>query len=238
MSKPFEFKQFTIHQDKCAMKVGTDGVLLGAWATIPKDSFSCLDIGAGTGLLSLMIAQRSAIEVIDAIEIDNNAYEQCVQNFENSDWNDRLFCYHAGFDEFVEEIEDRYDLIISNPPFYSEAISSGDNARDLARSNTSLPFDELINGVSHLLSDSGSFQLIIPYKEERSFIKLANQKRLFLHRVTRVKGTAESDIKRSLLEFTRIKTKVIEEQILTIEKSRHDYTNEYINVTKDFYLKM
>ena len=238
MSKPFEFKQFTIHQDKCAMKVGTDGVLLGAWATISKSAFSCLDIGAGTGLLSLMIAQRSAIEVIDAIEIDDNAYEQCVQNFENSKWNDRLFCYHASFDEFVDEIEDKYDLIISNPPFYREEISSGDKGRDQARQSASLPFEVLIKGVSHLLSESGCFQLIIPYKEEDNFIKLAHQKELFLQRITRVRGTTDSDIKRSLLEFSRVKANHIEKQILTIEKGRHNYTNEYINATKDFYLKM
>ena len=120
MSKPFRFKQFTIHQDKTAMKVGTDGVLLGAWTSVESNPFSILDIGAGTGLIALQLAQRSHAEVIDALEIDDNAYEQAVENFENSPWSDRLFCYHAGLDEFVDEIEDKYDLIVSNPPFYTE----------------------------------------------------------------------------------------------------------------------
>ena len=116
--KPFKFKQFTIEQDRCAMKIGTDGVLLGAWVSLKNNPFSILDIGAGTGIIALQLAQRSHAEMIDALEIDENAYEQCVDNFENSQWGDRLFCYHASLEEFVEEIEDKYDLIISNPPFF------------------------------------------------------------------------------------------------------------------------
>ena len=118
--KPFKFKQFKVSQNKCAMKIGTDGVLLGAWSSIENNPFSILDIGAGTGIISLMLAQRCNAELIDAIEIDDSAYEECVENFEQSPWGDRLFCYHASLEEFVNEIEDKYDLIISNPPFYSE----------------------------------------------------------------------------------------------------------------------
>ena len=133
MKNPFKFKQFTIHQDQCAMKVGTDGVLLGAWATLDHEPYSILDIGTGTGLIALMLAQRSTAETIDAIEIETEAYEQCVGNFESSSWGDRLFCYHAGLDEFVEELEEQYDLIVSNPPFYSEDVTSGNSSRDKAR---------------------------------------------------------------------------------------------------------
>ena len=114
----FQFKKFSVNQDKCAMKIGTDSVLLGAWCPIDNNPFSVLDIGAGTGILSLMLAQRSNAEQIDSLEIDDDAYEQCVENFENSPWSDRLFCFHAGLDEFVDEPEDEYDLIISNPPFF------------------------------------------------------------------------------------------------------------------------
>ena len=142
--KPFKFKEFTIHQDQCAMKVGTDGVLLGAWASLANQPESILDIGAGTGLIALQLAQRSSAETIDAIELDDAAYEQCVANFEASPWGDRLFCYHAGFDEFVGEMDDKYDLIVSNPPFYAEDVTSGDTSRDTARQNSSLPFDELL----------------------------------------------------------------------------------------------
>ncbi len=117
MSKPFKFKLFSVHQDQCAMKIGTDGVLLGAWTSIDKRPFAILDIGSGTGLIALMMAQRSDADMIDAIEIDGDAYEQSVENFESSPWADRLYCYHAGLDEFVDELDEKYDLIISNPPF-------------------------------------------------------------------------------------------------------------------------
>ena len=117
MNEPFKFKQFSVNQDRCAMKIGTDGVLLGAWTNIENNPESILDIGAGTGVISLMLAQRCFAEVMDAIEIDADAYEQCVENFELSPWGDRLYCYHAGLDEFVDEIEDQYELIVCNPPF-------------------------------------------------------------------------------------------------------------------------
>ena len=184
------------------MKVGTDGVLLGAWASLDKHPETILDIGAGTGLIALMLAQRSDAEIIDAIEIDENAYEQCVENFEASSWGDRLFCYHAGLDEFITELEEPYNLIISNPPFYSEDVSSGNSARDTARQNQSLPFDELLEGVSKLLSEDGLFTTIIPHKAESTFIKLAATFGLFPNRVLRVRGNSSAEIKRSLLEFS------------------------------------
>jgi tRNA1Val (adenine37-N6)-methyltransferase len=237
MNKPFKFKQFTINQDRCAMKIGTDGVLLGAWASIENQPESVLDIGAGTGILSLMLAQRSTAPTIEALEIEEDAYEQCVENFEASDWADRLFCFHAGLDEFVAEIDEPYDLIISNPPFYSEEVSSGNTSRDTARQNQSLPFDELLDGVSKLLSSDGLFATIIPFKEEQGFIQLAASFGLFPKRVLRVKGNLTSEIKRSLLEFSFKKNKVKEEE-LTIEIKRHQYTFEYQELTKTFYLKM
>ena len=237
LSKPFKFKEFTIHQDRCAMKIGTDGVILGAWASIDKNPSTILDIGAGTGLLSLMLAQRCLAENIEALEIDEDSYEQCVENFESSPWADRLFCYHAGLDEFIAEIDEPYDLIISNPPFYSEDISSGNTSRDNARQNKSLPFDELLDGVSKLLSTDGLFATIIPFKEESAFVILAATFGLFPNRVLRVKGNPSAEIKRSLLEFTFKKTEVSEDELI-IELKRHKYTKEYISLTKEFYLKM
>ncbi|MDE3742504.1 tRNA1(Val) (adenine(37)-N6)-methyltransferase [Maribacter polysaccharolyticus] len=237
MTKPFKFKQFEIYQDRCAMKIGTDGVLLGAWTSLMNRPQSILDIGTGTGLLALMLAQRSRAETIDALEIDENAYEQCVGNFEASPWGDRLFCYHAGLDEFTEEIEETYDLIISNPPFHSEEVSSGNVARDLARQNQSLPFEELIDGVSLLLNPNGTFSTIIPFKEERPFLALASHKGLYPERITRVKGTPTSEIKRSLLQFSFTEGNVDMNELI-IEKERHQYTDDYIALTQDFYLKM
>ncbi|WP_308991415.1 methyltransferase [Mariniflexile litorale] len=236
-SEPFKFKQFKIHQDQCAMKIGTDGVLLGAWASIQQNPFSILDIGAGTGIISLMLAQRSNAEVLDAIEIDDNAYEQCVNNFEQSPWGDRLFCYHASLDEFVEEIEDQYDLIISNPPFYSENYKSENQQRDLARFNDALPFDHLIESASKLLSENGTFSVIIPFKEEEIFINLAAAFNLFPNSILQVKGNPTSEIKRSLIEFS-FSESAVKKETLIIETGRHEYTEDYIHLTKDFYLKM
>lgn len=234
----FNFKQFTVQQDKCAMKIGTDGVLLGAWCPVDNNPFSVLDIGAGTGILSLMLAQRSHAEQIDALEIDEDAYEQCVENFENSPWSDRLFCFHAGLDEFVDEPEDEYDLIISNPPFYSENYKTDDSQRDLARFQDALPFEELVEAADLLLSENGIFAVIIPYKEEERFIDLCAQVELFPVKVTRVKGTPNTPIVRSLLAFKRYELSVLTADELVIEISRHEYTDEYIDLTKDFYLKM
>ena len=233
----FNFKKFHVNQDRCAMKIGTDGVLLGAWTPLIYNPYNILDIGAGTGILSLIIAQRSNATQIDAIEIDEEAYEQCVENFEASPWGDQLFCFHAGLDEFVDEPEDEYDLIISNPPFYSEDFKTNDSQRDRARFQDALPFEELIEAAALLLSDNGIFSVIIPYKEEERFISMCKELDLFPLKITRVKGTSTSEIKRSLLAFSRIEqTPVIDN--LVIETARHQYTPEYIELTKDFYLKM
>ena len=220
------------------MKVGTDGVLLGAWSPIENNPFSILDIGTGTGIISLMLAQRSHAEQIDALEIDEDAYEQATDNFENSPWNDRLFCFHAGLDEFVEEPEDEYDLIVSNPPFYSEDYKSSNDQRDLARFQDAMPFEDLVEAAALLLSENGIFSVIIPFKEEEKFVALANEYELYPIKITRVKGTPTSEIKRSLLAFSRNKTIPFPIDELIIETARHIYTPEYIELTKDFYLKM
>ncbi|EKT4552333.1 methyltransferase [Flavobacterium psychrophilum] len=233
----FSFKQFSVQQDKTAMKVGTDGVLLGAWAPINHNPISILDIGAGTGLIALMLAQRTSAVQIDALEIDEEAYEQATDNFENSPWSDRLFCYHAGLDEFVEEPEDEYDLIVCNPPFYAENYKTNSEQRDLARFSDAMPFEELIEAADLLLSEKGILSVIIPYKEEEKFVTLANEFELYPIKITRVKGTPTSETKRSLLVFSRNKQNC-EQDILVIETDRHVYTKEYIALTKGFYLKM
>src|SRR5690606_13191317 len=172
-----------------------------------------------------------------AIEIDSDAYEQCVENFENSPWGDRLFCYHAALEEFTEEIEDTYDLIISNPPFYSDDYKTDNEQRDLARFNDAMPFDHLLKSVSMLLSKDGVFCIIIPFNEEVNFIGLASTIGLFPNRILHVKGTPLSNIKRSLLSFSFQNT-TCDVSELIIETSRHQYTADYIELTKDFYLKM
>ena len=237
MSK-FQFKQFSIEQDRCAMKIGTDGVLLGAWTPIESNPYNILDIGTGTGIIALMLAQRCPAQQIDALEIDEEAYEQATDNFENSPWNDRLFCFHAGLDEFVEEPEDEYDLIISNPPFYSEDYKSNDDQRDLARFQDAMPFEDLIEAAALLLSENGIFSVIIPFREEEKFNAIAKEYELYPIKITRVKGNAEADIKRSLLAFGRNENATALSDELVLETARHIYTPEYIELTKDFYLKM
>ena len=234
----FQFKQFSIRQDRCAMKVGTDGVLLGAWTPINHNPNSILDIGTGTGAIALMLAQRTNAGQIDALEIDENAYEQAVDNFQNSPWDNRLYCYHAGLDEFVEEPEDDYDLIASNPPFYSEDYFSNYEKRDLARFSISLPFEDLIQAAALLLSEAGVFSVIIPHKEEERFIALAKAQQLFPMKMTRVKGNPDVKHKRSLIAFTWKEVTNFPTDELVIETARHQYTKEYIALTKDFYLKM
>lgn len=236
-TKPFKFKEFTISQDQCAMKIGTDAVLLGAWSATEKTTDSILDIGAGTGILSLMLAQRSYAQLIDALEIDDDAYEQCVDNFEQSPWGDRLFCYHASLEQFVEDIEDQYDLIICNPPFYSEDYKTDNTQRDLARFQDTMPFQFLLESVSKLLSGTGLFSVIIPFKEESSFIKTASKLKLYPNRILQIRGNPNSEIKRSLIEFSFRESETIIKSLI-IETDRHKYTQDYINLTKDFYLKM
>lgn len=233
----FKFKQFTINQDRCAMKIGTDGVLLGAWTSIKHSPESVLDIGTGTGVIALQLAQRSHSETIDALEIDDNAFEQAVENFENSPWGDRLYCYHASLEEFSEEIVDKYDLIVSNPPFYNEDFQCDDTARNTARFTDSLSFEELLKSVSKLLTEDGIFTVIIPFREEEKFIVLAKKHGLISNKICKVKGTFSTEIKRSLIEFSFTAKNIIVEN-LVIETTRHQYTNEYINLVKDFYLKM
>ncbi|WP_369048527.1 tRNA1(Val) (adenine(37)-N6)-methyltransferase [Tenacibaculum sp. UWU-22] len=240
MSYPFKFKAFTIHQDKTAMKVGTDAVLLGAWCAINNAQDTILDVGSGTGIIALMLAQRSNATTIDAVEIDKNAYEQTVENFEQSDWGDRLFCYHASFEAFANEFaqeNETYDLIISNPPFYTDNFETENQARNKARFTSSLSFDHLITGVCKILAKNGTFSVIIPKKEEENFVAIAAKNNLYVNRVCHVKGTPNSEIKRSLLTFSFQKN-TIKKETLTIEISRHNYTEAYKALTKDFYLKM
>ena len=220
------------------MKIGTDGVLLGAWCSLKDNPMKILDIGSGTGLVSLMLAQRSNALIIDSVEVENNAHIQTVENFKKSKWSDRLFCYNSTFQEFSKESEDnKYDLIVSNPPFYTDSFETTNTARNKARFTSSLSFIELIKGVLKTLTRQGNFTTIIPFKEEESFIFLAKEEKLFINKICRVKGNNISEIKRSLLTFSFYKKK-IHISSLIIEKARHLYTDDYINLTKDFYIKM
>ncbi|MGO2294232.1 MAG: tRNA1(Val) (adenine(37)-N6)-methyltransferase [Psychroflexus halocasei] len=236
--KPFRFKEFTIHHQHAAMKVGTDAVLLGAWAKINDNTKSILDVGSGTGIIALQLAQRSYAEQIDGIELDDDAFEECVYNFEESPWSDRLFCYHASFQEFTEEVDETYDLIVSNPPYFKKQNNLNlDLSREKARFQDALTFEELIFGVKKFLSQKGNFSVIIPAQAENEFLKIAEKYQLYPSDILNIKGRKETEIKRSLINLTYTKT---ETQIseLVIENARHDYTDDYVDLVKDFYLKM
>lgn len=237
----FKFKEFEVAQDRCAQKIGTDGVLLGAWSSMDKTPYNILDIGTGTGVIALMLAQRFQGAQIEAVELDEDAYEQAATNFENSPWSDRLFCFHASFQEFFDEVDDTYDLIISNPPFFDAGSIKGhhemDKNREQARFDEALPFEELIYGAYRLLDDDGIFACVIPQDRETHFLKIAAHYKLLPARITHVKGTDNSAVKRSLIEL-RFRESEIITNTLTLEISRHQYTDAYKTLVKDFYLKM
>ena len=219
------------------MKIGTDGVLLGAWVNIGDGVNSILDIGTGTGLIALQMAQRSRAMLIDAMEIEENAFEQAVENFENSPWGDRLYCYHASVQEFSKEIDEKYDLIVSNPPYFRDTFKDLPQDRALARHTLELAYEDLLLSASKLLAPSGSCAFIIPFREETDFLSKASHLSLYPSRITRVRGHENSVVKRSLVQLSNTSsTPGIDE--LVIEKQRHVYTPQYRQLVQDFYLNI
>lgn len=231
----FRFKKFEVKQSLSAAKVGTDGVLLGAWTPLPRKAKRILDIGTGTGLVALMMAQRNENAQIEAIEIEPNAQSEARFNFENSPWSNRLQLKEMDFLDF--ETSDVYDVIVTNPPFYSELFLSENPVRNQARNERSLPFESLIKKGAGLLSEKGFFSLIVPYKEKDRILSLSAAHQLFPFDVVNVRGTVSSPIKRCLMALSKTQVKY-QEKNLVIEKERHIYTPDYVSLCKDFYLKM
>lgn len=230
----FRFKQFLIHQDRCAMKVGTDGVLLGAWVKT-GNARSILDIGTGTGLIALMMAQKSDAS-IHAIDIDEDAWLQAIDNFNASPWADRLHCIHQSLQYFSSHTPDRYDLIVSNPPYFLDAHPAPSEARNIARHmDETLSIAELVEGVKKLLSPQGRFCVILPYREGMKFIEHATASGLFIHHITKVKTKVEKQEKRLMMEFAAFPGPAIEDE-LVIQEEDLSFTKDYIDLTNDFYL--
>jgi len=247
---PFRFKQFTVEQTAAAMKIGTDGILLGAWSIQNfKEKKTCnnnnnklkaLDIGTGTGVIALMIAQELPHLYIDAIEIEPLAAKEATTNFLASNWKDRLSCHKTSFQDFSKNNPTtKYALICSNPPFFSEKTQkSNSSVRNTARFLDTLPLNELFMGVINCLCpQKGIFHIIVPYEIEQKCIEIAEQLLLFPEKITRVRGTKDSAIKRSLICFSFYKVSILKEELI-LEISRHQYTPEYIKLVKDFYLKL
>lgn len=232
----FVFKQFTIKQDKCAMKVGTDAVVLGAWIK-PNGSKSILDIGTGTGIIALMLAQKTDA-LIEAIDIDELSVEQAKQNVSESPFAGKIQVFHSSFQNFASIHENKkYDLIVTNPPYFEQSLKSTLEQRSYARHADYLPFEELLNGVKKILSPKGKFCLILPTLEAEKFRVLAEKKGFFLSKLLRVKSKADKEnAKRHVMQFEFIPTEFSEETLIIENSERHDYTEAYKQLTKDYYL--
>ena len=238
----FRFKQFAINQDKCAMKVGTDSVLLGSWCKV-NNKHKILDIGSGTGILSLMLAQRASDSIIDAIEIDNNAYLQSVENINNSPWKNRINIFNNSFQAFAEKSSCKYDLIISNPPYFENSLKSDCHKRTTARHTDSLSYEDLLSNAVDLLAENGIIALVYPIESHEKIKTIAKSLSLKFNDILFVKGNHSGKVKRVLAELTNqidntLSSDDFNNNILVIESQRHIYTQEYIGLTKDFYLKM
>ncbi len=234
MSNPyFQFKQFTVWHDKCAMKVGTDGVLLGAWASV-HGARRILDVGTGTGLVALMLAQRSDAPVV-AVEIDEDAVCQARENAERSPWAERITVVQADFNTYSPA--GKYDVVVSNPPYFSDSLRCPDHRRTHARHTGSLTYDGLFRGVSSLLSDDGAFTLVIPVEMADNVIGIAHSCRLSPIRRLNVCTKPGGDIRRVLLTF-RWGEHLCEVEELLTEVERHRYSDAYIALTRAYYLSM
>ncbi len=234
----FQFKQFKINQESSAMKVGTDGVLLGAWADT-NGAKSFLDIGTGTGLIAIMLAQRTNYNSkIEAVEIDSSSYQQAVDNIENCPWSDRIEAYHASFQDFVSKTTTKYDVIVSNPPYFINSLKASNEARSAARHTDALPFEDLVEGAKNLLNPNGKFSVILPVTEGGYFIRLARIAGFSLSKRVEVLPNLGKPAKRLLIELSLNITKTIEGQLCVENGQRHVYSPEYIKLCKDFYLKM
>ena len=238
MANPyFRFKKFTVYHDKCAMKVGTDAVLLGAWA----DTSFCrniLDIGTGTGIIALMLAQRSQATV-EAIDIDKEACVQATENAAASPYTERIKVVHASCADFAASNQQkRYDLIVSNPPYFINSLKCPDNKRTVARHTDTLLLSDLIREAQTLLSPSGRIALVLPYERLEEVKALASANHLYICRQTDVIPTPGAAPKRLLVELSTTEENIKNRDTLTIEEARHQYTPEYLALTKEFYLKM
>lgn len=233
MSKKFSFKQFCIAHDKCAMKVGTDGVLLGAWTNC-KNAANILDVGTGSGLIALMLAQRSQAQ-IQGIDIDKDASRQAASNFDISPFANRLQSIQGSFIDF--QTDKKYDLIVSNPPYFVDSMKSPSKARNDARHNDGLSLSDLVCKSCAMLKPYGIISLILPFDSLSTIEPLSKSAGLYLNRKTEIKPLPSVKAKRVLLEYSFIDGK-LEENELTIELSRHLYSPEYIKLCKDFYLAM
>jgi len=218
------------------MKVGMDGVLLGAWANV-SGTKQILDVGTGTGLIALMIAQRNSEANIEAIEIEPEAFLEALFNIQQSTWSDRISVECCSFQELVEKSGRKYDLIVSNPPFFDNGIKAPAENRAQARHSDSLPLDVLISGAGRLLNSNAKIALVLPIESLLELEQLATSNRLWISRICRVKPNPQKPVFRILAELTNIECEFQEENLMIEFEKHFDYTPDYMKLTKDFYMK-
>lgn len=234
----FSFKQFTVFHDLCAMKVGVDGVLLGAWASV-KNAQKILDVGTGTGLIALMLAQRNQHATIHAVDIAADAVQQAKVNVNSSDWTDRIVIHHHAFQYFVLQNPGQYDLIVSNPPYFVNSLKAPTVSRSLARhTGESLSHLELITLSASILHPNGIIAIILPIEEGLQCIQDAAKVGVYCKTKVEVCTKPNNQAKRLLLEFCLIQCNTSVSQLCIETDERHHYTPEFTDLVKDFYLKL
>lgn len=232
----FQFKQFVVRHDRCAMKVGTDGVLLGAWARVERAA-TLLDIGTGTGLIALMAAQRNPQMHVVAVELDPEAARQAAENVQESLWADRMEVICTDVKDYAPGR--RFDAIVANPPYYRNSLKNSEARRTAARHADGLTYGDLLTCVGRLLADGGEFSVVIPFDASLDFIAAAAGRGLYLVRRTAVRTLDGVPPKRALLAFRRGLSGTddgISDDELVIETAGHAYTDGYRRLTEDFYL--
>ena len=229
----FHFKHFSLYHDQSTMKVGTDSVLLGAWMRV-KPTDVVLDIGTGCGVLSLMAAQKGATK-IDAVDIDEPSIFEAAGNFEASRWRDKLSAYHADVRRFG--FGRKYDLVISNPPFFFKSSKCEADRKSLARhSETSLSFNDLIASVRNILKPDGRFVLVLPERESKEFLSIANNNNLYIYKILNIIPIENLDVNRVNLELAFGKPEQREASTLVLRHTDERFTDAYYDFVKDFYL--
>ncbi|MEO1514256.1 MAG: methyltransferase [Bacteroidota bacterium] len=233
-SKTFRFKQFTIAHDRCAMKVGTDGVLLGAWASVGK-ARRILDIGTGSGVIAIMLAQRQQGADVIGVEIDEQACEQAAANMAASPFADHLQAVLSPIQAYASQESTSFDLIVSNPPFFSGGVLSIDQDRSSVRHTVKLPHGDLLRSVRGLLAQDGRFCVILPYLEGLRFVEMAHHYNIHCSRQTEVIPIEGKTANRLLLEFVKEPVESSQES-LCIRNNPEQFTEAYRSLTADFYL--
>lgn len=237
MANPyFQFKKFTVWHDRCAMKVGTDGVLLGAWAD-PSGAARILDVGTGTGLIALMLAQRSEAW-IDAIDIDRTACGQAEENIRNSPFAGRIGVTSLSLEAYRQTLPAPYNLIVSNPPYFTDSLKCPDTKRTLARHTDTLPLPDLLRDSRALLTPQGRLALILPYNQREYLLACCREASFFVSRETAVLPTPGACPKRLLIELSLVPPVVPLSSQLTIEIERYRYTPEFSELVRTFYLHL